>query len=96
MTHSSQEYRASDKGSDHKAARQSKTARATTYRILIRDTIACLDYERTTRGHGQAVRLARSANSGGLHVTVLNGDNGNVVLFLGTDLSVPSANYQPS
>lgn len=67
------------------------------YRILIRDPIACIDYERTTRGHSQAVRMARAANSGGLHVTVLNGDNGNmVVMFLGTDLSLPSANYKPS
>ncbi len=64
------------------------------YRILIRDPIACLDYERSTRGHSQAVRLARTASEGGMRATVINSDNGNVVIWLGENLADKTAKFR--
>jgi hypothetical protein len=66
------------------------------FRILIRDPIACLDYERKASGHSQAVRMARVANRGGMLTTVLNETTGNVVIFLGEDLTSPNAEFKPT
>lgn len=65
------------------------------FRILIRDPIASLDYTRKTSGHSQAVRMARVANRGGMLTTVVNEKTGNVVLFLGEDLTNPMAEFKP-
>lgn len=66
------------------------------FRILLRDPIACIDYERKTSGHSQAVRMARVANRGGMLTTVVNEKTGNVVLFLGDDLTNPKAEFKPT
>lgn len=88
MTHSCREYQASDKGVDHKAVRQSKTARATKYNLLYEDPVSNINGYWSTNDHQLAVKTARARHKQGENVTVVNTQNGNVVIWLGRDLSV--------
>lgn len=87
MTHSCREYQASDKGVDHKAARQSETARATKYHLLYEDPVSLINGCWTTSDHRLAVITARARHKQGENVTVVNAENGNVVIWQGRDLT---------
>lgn len=87
MTHSCREYQASDKGLDYKTARQSKTARAAKYHILYECPVSNINGYWPTNDHRIAVLTARARHKQGENVTVVNVDNGNVVIWLGRDLT---------